>query len=173
MCVCVCVCVRARARSRMPGDSYRRRHRFLLCLCDVLPALINSLVFLVWVNHQAVVRVPMLANKVGARTLFVTTSERDVWLSFPRAMPVYGPQLARSRFYFSHGAKLTASLFSSCRKANQQTATPFFLETWSKAGQRIVILIIYQSDTGKKADPRNRVIQQRRQINEKLPVLAV
>ena len=30
--------------TRMPGESYRRRSRFLLCLCDVFRALINSLV---------------------------------------------------------------------------------------------------------------------------------
>ena len=30
--------------TRMPGKGYRRRPRFLLCLCDVFRALINSLV---------------------------------------------------------------------------------------------------------------------------------
>ena len=30
--------------TRMPGESYRRRIRSLLCLCDVFRALINSLV---------------------------------------------------------------------------------------------------------------------------------
>ena len=30
--------------TRRPGESYRRRLRLLLCLCDVFGALINSLV---------------------------------------------------------------------------------------------------------------------------------
>ena len=57
-----------------------------------------------------------------------------------------------SRFYFSHGAKLTASLFQSCRKANQQKAT--FFRDVVESGPTYSYSY-HPSDTGKKIYKKN------------------